>query len=40
VRAEEYFHSSSAGLYLLAAVTVFNAGLIAVTRTNPKRVEK
>jgi predicted MFS family arabinose efflux permease len=37
VRAEEYFHSSSAGLYLLAGITVLNAGLIAITRTGPPR---
>jgi MFS family permease len=32
VWAEEHFHSPSAGLYLLAAVTVLNAGLIAMAK--------
>jgi MFS family permease len=40
VRAEEYFHSSSAGLYLLAGITVFNAGLIALARTGPPRAQR
>jgi MFS transporter, ACS family, inner membrane transport protein len=31
VWADEYFHSQSAGLYLLAGITVANAGLIALT---------
>ena len=35
VWTDEYFHSQSAGLYLLAAITVFNAGLIALTKTRP-----
>ncbi len=33
VWADEYFHSQRAGLYLLAGITVLNAGLIAVTKT-------
>ena len=33
VWADAHFHSPRAGLYLLAAVTVVNAGLIALTRT-------
>ena len=33
VWTDEYFHSQSAGLYLLAAITVLNAGLIALTKT-------
>jgi len=32
VWADRYFHSPSAGLYLLAGITVANAGLIALTR--------
>lgn len=32
VWADGHFHSSSAGLYLLAGVTVLNAGLIAITK--------
>ncbi|HUX28737.1 MAG TPA: MFS transporter [Terracidiphilus sp.] len=32
VWADEYFHSPSAGLYLLAGITVVNAGLILLTR--------
>jgi predicted MFS family arabinose efflux permease len=32
VWADKYFHSPSAGLYLLAGITVLNAGLIALTR--------
>ncbi|HEX4028719.1 MAG TPA: MFS transporter [Terracidiphilus sp.] len=36
VWADELFHSHHAGLYVLAAVTVFNAGLIALTRTDPR----
>ena len=32
VWADEYFHSQSAGLYLLAGITVVNAGLIALIR--------
>jgi predicted MFS family arabinose efflux permease len=37
VRVEQHFHSSSAGLYVLAGITVFDAGLIALTRTTPAR---
>jgi nitrate/nitrite transporter NarK len=33
VWADQHFGSPRAGLYLLAAITVFNAGLIALTRT-------
>jgi MFS family permease len=33
VWTDQYFHSQRAGLYLLAGITVLNAGLIAVTRT-------
>jgi len=33
VWSDELFHSRSAGLYVLAGITVFNAGLIALTRT-------
>jgi MFS family permease len=36
VWAEEYFHSPNAGLYLLAVLTVLNAGLIALVRTRSK----
>lgn len=36
VWADELFHSNNAGLYVLAAITVFNAGLIALTRTGPR----
>jgi nitrate/nitrite transporter NarK len=36
VWAEQHFHSSHAGLYLLAAITVFDAGLIALTTTHPR----
>jgi hypothetical protein len=32
VWADEYFRSPRAGLYLLAAITVVNAGLIAMIR--------
>jgi xanthine/uracil permease len=32
VWADRYFHSPSAGLYLLAGITVVNAGLIALTK--------
>lgn len=32
VWADEYFHSQRAGLYLLAGITVVNAGLIALTK--------
>ncbi|HZP03406.1 MAG TPA: MFS transporter [Terracidiphilus sp.] len=37
VWADEFFHSRIAGLYVLAAITVLNAGLIAITRTHPVR---
>ncbi len=36
VWAEQHFHSPHAGLYLLAAVTVFDAALIAFTRTRAR----
>jgi hypothetical protein len=32
VLTDEYFHSQRAGLYLLAGLTVLNAGLIALTK--------
>lgn len=35
VWTDEYFHSNSAGLYLLAAITVLNAALIAWTKNRP-----
>lgn len=34
VWADGYFHSAHAGLYLLAAVTVVNVGLVALTKTH------
>ena len=37
VWADEYFHSQRAGLYLLAALTILNAGLIALTKNRPVR---
>ncbi len=37
VWADELFHSPSAGLYVLAGVTLLNAGLIALTRTERPR---
>jgi MFS family permease len=37
VWADEYFRSPRAGLYLLAGITVVNAGLIWLTRTRPSR---
>ncbi len=40
VWADELFHSPSAGLYVLAAITVFNAGLIALTKTGPRAAQK
>ena len=40
VWADRYFHSPSAGLYVLAGITVFNAGLIAVTKTGPPRARE
>ena len=36
VRVEQHFHSGTAGLYLLAGITVFNAGLIALTKTGAR----
>jgi hypothetical protein len=36
VWADDYFHSPRAGLYLLAALTVLNAGLIAFTASRKK----
>jgi MFS family permease len=38
--AETFFHSSHAGLYLLAALTVVNAGLIALIKTNPAQPDR
>jgi MFS family permease len=38
VWADTHFHSPSAGLYVLAGITVVNAGLIALTKTGPRRV--
>jgi len=40
VWADELFHSHNAGLYVLAAITVFNAGLVALTRTAPHTAVK
>jgi MFS family permease len=37
VWADEYFHSPSAGLYLLAGITVVNAGLIALIKIRRSR---
>jgi MFS family permease len=37
VWADKYFHSQNAGLYVLAGITVLNAGLIALTKTGPAR---
>lgn len=37
VWTDEYFHSPRAGLYLLAGITVLNAGLIALTKSRPKQ---
>ena len=37
VWTDEYFHSQRAGLYLLASITVLNAGLIALTRSRRAR---
>ncbi len=34
VWADELFHSQNAGLYVLAAITVFNSALLALTRKN------
>jgi MFS family permease len=39
VWADEYFRSPSAGLYVLAGITVLNAGLIALTKTGPARAK-
>jgi MFS transporter, ACS family, inner membrane transport protein len=36
VWTEQHFHSPHAGLYLLAAITVFDAGLIALTSTRAR----
>jgi MFS family permease len=38
--AETFFHSTHAGLYLLAAVTILNAGLIALMKTGPAQTDK
>ena len=35
VMADESFHSGNAGLYVLAGITIVNAGLIAFIRTRP-----
>jgi Na+/proline symporter len=40
VWADEFFRSHTAGLYVLAAITVLNAGLIAITKTTPRAAEK
>ena len=40
VWADELFHSHNAGLYLLAGITVFNAGLIALTKAGPRTAQK
>jgi MFS family permease len=40
VWADELFHSHHAGLYVLAGITVFNAGLIALTKTGPRTARK
>jgi hypothetical protein len=37
VWSDRYFHSPNAGLYVLAGITVLNAGLIALTQTGPAR---
>jgi MFS family permease len=37
VWADRFFHSPNAGLYVLAGITVLNAGLIALTKTGPAR---
>lgn len=37
VWCDRHFHSPNAGLYVLAGITVFNAGLIALTKTGPAR---
>ncbi len=37
VLADVYFHSQRAGLYLLAGITVVNAGLIALTKSRKAR---
>jgi len=37
VFADDHLHSPVAGLYLLAAITVLNAGLIALVRTHPHK---
>ena len=38
VLTDEFFHSQRAGLYLLAGLTVLNAGLIALTKPGRSRV--
>jgi MFS family permease len=40
VWADEFFRSHTAGLYVLAAITVLNAGVIAITRTTPRAAQK
>ena len=40
VWADDLFHSHNAGLYVLAGITVFNAGLIALTSTGPSQSRK
>ena len=40
VWAEQHFHSPHAGLYLLAAITVFDAGLIALTRPHARQKQQ
>jgi MFS family permease len=39
VWADQFFHSHNAGLYVLASITVLNAGLIALTKTGPRPVK-
>jgi len=38
VWADQHFHSPRAGLYVLAALTVLNAGIIALMR--PRRAKR
>lgn len=40
VWAEEYFHSQSAGLYVMAGITVANAVLVAVTQHRRARTSR
>jgi MFS family permease len=40
VRTEQCLHSQTAGLYLLAAITVLDAGLIAITKTRPAQADR